>query len=252
MQAALPFLKKYVDVTKVKEEHLDAVLGLLEKTKAYAEEERVWGGFFPDVRGIGRRNRLRAAIGATLAEGLVGDLAAVLSHYQDADKRKPMPRKALGLDRLLLVIDDFESVADELNPFLGEHLVPKLARAGVDTLIVVLGRDRLSDTDSVWKQQHAALLVGELRLAPFTREEGEALVRSSGITDGSVVARLIDETACYPYLLMSEIEAELDGGSTALGLKNFFDRTTRWMTPLQKKWLVPICFLSEINEESLE
>jgi hypothetical protein len=251
VQAALPFLKKYVDVTKVKEEHLDAVLGLLEKTSAYAQEERLWGGFFPDLRGAGRRNRLRAAIGATLAEGLVGDLAAILSCYQDADKKKPMPQKVAGLDRLLLVIDDFESIADEMNPFLAENLVPKLARAGVDTLIVVLGRDRLSDTDSAWKQHHASILVGELRLAPFSREEGEALVRSSGITDESVVARLVGETACYPYLLMNEIEAELDGGSTALGLKNFFDRTTRWMTPVQRKWLVPICFLDEINEESI-
>jgi len=251
VQAALPFLKKHVDVTKVKEEHLDAVLGLLEKTKAYAQEDRVWGGFFPDVRGSGRRNRLRAASGATIADGLVGDLAAILSRYRDADKKRPMPRKVPGLDRLLLVIDDFESVANVLNPFLGEHLVPKLARAGVETLLVVLGRDRLTDTDSVWKQQHDALLLGELRLSPFRREEGEALVRSCGITADAVLARILNETACYPYLLMGEIEAELDGGSTALGLKNFFDRTTRWMTPVQRKWLLSICFLDEINEESI-
>lgn len=251
LQSALPVLKRFVDVTKFKEEHIDAVLGLLEKTKAYAQEKRVLGGILPDVSGSGRRNRLRAGVGAALADGLVGDLSAILSRYQGEDTAKPMPSKVPGLDRLLLVFDDFECLADSLNSFLGDCLVPKLARAGFETLLVVLGRDRLSDTDTVWRQHHDALLVGELRLAPLRREEGEALIRSSGITTDAVVSRILDETACYPYLLMGEVEAELDGGSTALGLKNFFDRTTLWMTPVQRKWLVPICFLDEINEESI-
>jgi hypothetical protein len=47
------------------------------------------------------------------------------------------------------------------------------------------------------------------------------------------------------------VEAELDGGRTALGLKAFYDRTTRWMTGSQQGWLVPLCFLDEINEETI-
>ena len=65
------------------------------------------------------------------------------------------------------------------------------------------------------------------------------------------MARILDETAGYPYLLAGEVEAELDGGRTALGLKGFHDRTTRWMSPTQRAWLVPLCFLDEINEETI-
>ena len=47
------------------------------------------------------------------------------------------------------------------------------------------------------------------------------------------------------------MEAELDGGGSALGLKSFYERTTRWMTPEQKEWLVPLSFLAEVNEETI-
>ncbi|HEX7601422.1 MAG TPA: hypothetical protein VF316_07455, partial [Polyangiaceae bacterium] len=127
LQGVLPVLKKYIDLTKVKEEHVDSVLALLEKTRAYRQERRLFGGTLPDLLGRGRRNRLRAGPEAALADGLVADLSAVLSRWRTKDAVKPMPSKVPGLDRLLLVFDDFESMADLLNPFLGEHLVPLLA-----------------------------------------------------------------------------------------------------------------------------
>jgi hypothetical protein len=251
LQAALPVLKKYVDLTKVKEQHLASVLALLEKAEAFRQERRLLGGALPDVLGRGRRNRLRAAPETAIADGLVADLSAVLSGWRATDAATPMPSKVPRLDRLLLVIDDFESLADTLNPFLGESLVPMLARASFESLVVVLGRDRLSDTDPMWRQRHDGKIVGELRLEPFTREEAEAFVRSRGVSDDATVARILDETAGYPYLVAGEVEAELDGGRTALGLKAFYDRTTRWMTGSQQGWLVPLCFLDEINEETI-
>ncbi len=251
LQGTLPVLKRYVDLSKVKGEHVDAVLGLLEKAQAYRQERRLFGGILPDLLRKGRRNRLRADTEGVLADGLVADLSAILDRYRSQDRRKPMPSKVQGLDRLLLIIDDFESVAAWLNPFLGEHLVPALDRASFQSLLVVLGRDRLSDTDPVWRQRHDALLLGELRLAAFSREEAEGFVRGRGITDDAAVQRILDETAGFPYLLAGEVEAELDGGRTALGLKAFFDRTTRWMTPGQRAWLVPLCFLDEINLETI-
>ncbi len=183
LQAALPVLKKYVDLTKVKEQHLASVLALLEKAEAFRQERRLLGGALPDVLGRGRRNRLRAAPETAIADGLVADLSAVLSGWRAKDAATPMPSKVPRLDRLLLVIDDFESLADTLNPFLGESLVPMLARAGFESLVVVLGRDRLSDTHPMWRQRHDGKIVGELRLEPFTREEAEAFVRSRGVSD---------------------------------------------------------------------
>ena len=251
LQSLLPDLKKHIDLTKVKEEHVDAVLSLLEKANAYRQERRLFGGQLPDILGRGRRNRLRAGGEAAIADGLVADLSAILRKYRDKDSLKPMPSKVPGLDRLLLIVDDFESLAETLNPFLGDHLVPLLSRASFETVIVILGRDRLSDTHPVWRQRHESRLVGELRLAPFSREEGESFVRSRGISAPATVSRILDEPAGYPYLLAGEVEAELDGGRTALGLKAFYARTTRWMTPAQRIWLAHLCFLDDIFEETI-
>ncbi len=251
LHGALPFLKNYVDLGKVRLEHVEAAVVLLKKAKAYQQERRVLGGVLPDLLGKGRRNRLRANVSSAIADGLVADLAAILGGYRPDDRTKPMPAKVPGLDRLLLVFDDFESLAEWLNPFLGDHLVPLLARASFETVLVVLGRDRLSDTHPVWRQRHDALLVGELKLSAFDRDEAEAFIRENGITDATIAQRILDDTAGYPYLLAGEVSAELDGVRTALGLKSFYDRTTRWMTKSQRNWLVPLCFLDEINLETV-
>ncbi len=250
-QTVLPVLKQYVDLSKIDEAKVEAVAKLLEKANAYQLEKRALGGILPDLVGAGRRNRLRLGLEATLADGLVSDLAAILSMYRRQDSVRPMPSKVPGLDRLLLVLDDYESLDSALTTFLADHLVPRLSRASFETLIVVLGRDRLSDTHPVWKQRHELRFAGELRLSPWSREEGETFLRSHGVTNDLAVTRILDDTAGYPYLLAGEVEAELDGGSTALGLKNFYERTTRWMTAAQKEWLVPLSFLDEVNEESI-
>jgi len=251
IQAAIPRLRAHVDLTKLDKQQLNAALDLLEKAKAYGPESRFLGGFMPDIQGRGRRNRLRAGIESALADGLVGDLAAILTGYRSEDRRKPTASKVAGLDRLLLIIDDFESIADKLNPFLIDHLVPLLSRSKFETLLVVLGRDRLSDTHTGWRQQHESSLIGEVRLAPFSREEGEQFVRESGVADDATIARLLDETAGYPFLLDGEVQAELAGGRTALSLKGFYDRTTKWMNSIQRGWLTPLCFLDDVNEETI-
>jgi hypothetical protein len=47
LQSALPVLKRYVDVSKVKEEHVDAVLGLLEKTRRTRRRSACSAAFSP-------------------------------------------------------------------------------------------------------------------------------------------------------------------------------------------------------------
>ena len=159
-QAALPALKQYVDLSKIDEKKVEAVARLLEKARAYQQEKRALGGILPDIVGAGRRNRLRLGLEATLADGLVADLAAILSVYRRQDSGKPMPSKVPGLDRLLLLLDDYESLDVAMTTFLADHLVPRLARASFETVLVVLGRDRLSDTHAVWKQRHEGRFAG--------------------------------------------------------------------------------------------
>ena len=251
LQSLFPTLKKHVDLTKIHESHLDAAIGMLEKSKAYAQESRALGGLLPDLQGKGRRNRLRADLEGALAEGLMSDLSSILSKWRNKDAAKPMPTKVAGLDRLLLVFDDYESLAERLGTFLGDHLVPLLAQASFETVMVVIGRDRLTDTHPVWRQRHDGRILGEIRLESFEPSEAEAFVRARGISDDETVARLLRDTAGYPYLLTSEVDAELAGGRNALGLKSFFDRTARWMSETERSWLLPLCFLDEINEETI-
>lgn len=254
LQAAFPILlKSYVDLTKLKPQHVDTVLDLMARAQAYKQESRFLGGAFPlpDLLNRGRRNRLRAGMPGAIADGLVSDLSAILSRYMSQDRAKPMPTKVPGLDRLLLIVDDYESLSDVLGTFLTDHLLPRLAGATFETLLIVLGRDRLSDTHTAWRQRHDALFIEELRLTAFTPAEAEAYVLGRGIAEDAIVRRILEETAGYPYLLAGEVDAELDGGRTALGLKLFYDRTTLWMTPEQKAWLLPLCFLDEINEDTI-
>jgi len=256
LQDTLPFLKKRVDLSKMKKEQIDGLVGLLERTKAYCQETRWLGGTLPDLLGAGRRNRLRAKLETTLAADLYADLSVILlsgprKRYRLSDIPKPMPSKVAGLDRLLLIIDDYESLQETLNSFLVGNLVPLLAQAKFETLILILGRDKLSSTHSDWKQQHESVLVDELKLTELSREEAEQYVRSRGIVDDSTVCRILEETEGYPYLLAGEVADELDGGRSALHLKGFYDRQTRWMTSVQKVWLDPLCFLDEINEETV-
>ena len=200
-QTVLPALKTYVDLSKIDEAKVETVARLLEKARAYQLEKRALGGILPDLVGAGRRNRLRLGLEAALADGLVADLAAILSAYRRQDSSRPMPSKVAGLDRLLLVPDDYESLDATLTTFLADHLVPRLARASFETLLVVLGRDRLSDTHPVWKQRHELRFGGELRLSPWSREEAETFLRAQGITNDLAVTRILDDTAGYPYLL---------------------------------------------------
>jgi hypothetical protein len=93
VQAAIPALRRHVDLAKVGDEQLDSVLHLLEKAKAYQQERRVLGGFFPDVFQRGRRNRLRSGAEEAIADGLVADLSAILSRWRAQEATKPMPSK---------------------------------------------------------------------------------------------------------------------------------------------------------------
>jgi hypothetical protein len=253
VQELLPFTKKYVSVARAGKylPDVERAALLLQRAKAYQQEGRVLNGILPDVLGAGQRNRLRANLAATLADDLVADLSAILVGYRDKERHKPLPAKVPGLTRLLLVLDDYESLQPVIEPFLVDHLVPQLATAGFETLLVVVGRDRLVDTHAAWRQQFEPWLAGELRLTSFSPAEAEEYVRLRGIDDPAAVHRILTETEGYPYLLAGEVEAELEGGRSALALKGFYERTTRWMTTRQRNWFLPLCFLDEINAETI-
>jgi len=237
---------------KVDIKALAQVLDRVQRARATRTERRLWNGILPDWRQAGARNRLRMNLGEELAEALLVDLSALLAGWRRKDWARALPDKLPAHDRLLLIVDDLESVSDVVMTFLLEHLLPRLADAPFDTLLLCVGRDRLVDTHPGWKQHFSAHLLGDIPLSSFTDDEAAAFVRGAGLTDDAVVSRIVADTQGFPYLLASEVEAELEGGRSALGLKLFVDRTTRWMTPDQRQWLRALCFLDPITIEGIE
>src|SRR5690606_36432383 len=56
----------------------------------------------------------------------------------------------------------------------------------------------------------------------------------------------------YPFLLSLVIEeADAPGGDSALFLRRFFERTTRWMNATELEWFVRVCYLDLVNLDTL-
>ncbi len=231
---------------------VERVVKLALETKAMAQESPFLNGILGDAFDRGLRNRLRDDLEKTLAECIVHDLDAMLKGDFSHQSAKLLRRKAKGLDRLLLVLDDYESFPKSFGRFLMDELMPLLARASFESVVVVLGREQLTHSDEGWQHRFDRNLVGKIRVPRLPAADAEHYVRSRGIVDDAVVHRLVTETEGFPFMLASEVDAQLDGGRSALGLKLFFDRTTYAMSPEQRGWLMKLCFLERINLETIE
>jgi hypothetical protein len=114
---------------------------------------RRWlGGILPDLFRLARLNAVKANAVKELADALVSDLAALLAGCRRRDILRPRLTKVGGLDRLLLVIDDFEGLVPHWGDFLVHHLLPALRSARFESVVVILGRDPLRGTHPGWGQ----------------------------------------------------------------------------------------------------
>lgn len=60
---------------------------------------------------------------------------------------------------------------------------------------------------------------------------------------------LLDESQGYPFIVSLLCEAK---GGTVSFYKRFFERTTRWMTEIQRNWVLPLCYLDRVDEQTVE
>lgn len=224
--------------------HLERIIRLIQKAAAYQTEKT------PRLRGRGDarlRNHLRNELEKTLATALVSDLDRELGGGAPWRFRKIEEGRA----RLLLIVDDYERLSGLAGEFLLRHLVPQLAGIQLETLIVVVGRDRLVDTHIGWRQHCQQHLIGDIVLTELSNNEAAEYVRERGISDPTKIERIVRDTAGFPYLLESEVADEIHGQSSALSRELFFERTTEWMSPQQKQWAARIAFLDEISLETI-
>lgn len=236
---------------RIRGKDLEKFVAAASHAKAYREERSILG-LLQLRRAARERNLLRKDLQGRLAEYLVTDLAAILSGYQAQDWKKYLPRKVAGLEHLLLIVDDYETLAPALDEFLRWELLRRLREKKFTTTVIILGRDSVRDTDFAWDQYYGEEIVLDVRLAPLSDDESEKYLAALGVCDPHARKRIIHDCLGMPFLLAAEAECELRGGASALSLQKFIDRTTRWMTQEQKAWAMALAFLDDVNVDTVQ
>lgn len=253
VNSLVPASARYLSFQAV-EKHLPQIEGVLKTLPALLEEVPGLLEKLGLSRAAALRNALRTNPLSTLAEAFVSDLAALLAGYENRDFLRPSQAKVPGIERLLLVLDDYESLAPELGEFLVSHLVPRLKQCAFETVLVVIGRDQLSLTHPGWNQHHQRQLAGPIALSALTREEMDELVKAHGRTGADELERAWADTMGYPLLVTLWLEEARESGhgeGPSIGmLKRFHDRTTHWMSEEQRRWLCHALFLPKVNVET--
>jgi len=246
----VPLTRQYVNVQDLekKRKSLEEIIPIMQSLR----EETP--GFFERL-GFGGSTALRNSIKENacrpLTDALRSDLSAILAGYRPQDLSKATHRKISGIDRLLLVIDDYEKLQEPFSDFLVRSFLPALMSATFQTVVVILGRDQLEATHPGWDQHLKSALLKRIDLHPLSRNEMDELVESYGVRDQNEKERAWRDTQGYPFYVQLWIEEIESGGRSAVMLKRFYDRTTRWMSDQEKSWLHLTLFLNEVNKRSL-
>jgi hypothetical protein len=250
-----PISKRYVNFEAI-EQHLPRIKEVIKTLPPLLEEAPGVLEKLGVTRAASLRNAMRANPLGALAEAFVTDLTNVLVGYESKNLLRPSQAKVSGVDRLLLVLDDYESLAAHLGEFLVGHLVPRLKQCPFETVLVVIGRDQLALTHPGWNQHHQRQLAKPIVLSALSREEMDELVKAHGRTSTEDLDRAWADTMGYPLLVTLWLEEARESGhgeGPSIGmLKRFHDRTTHWLTDEQKRWLDHALFLPQVNVETFE
>jgi hypothetical protein len=255
LNEAIPKIREFVDVAKYNQEpdvvngYLDEVWDTINRLKTLRGSERL-PAVVRNRLGMSLASRLKRDLYGVAADAIVSDLSVVLPGRSSKESFKKAQLPIRGLDRLLPVVDDYEAIAATLSDFLISSLIPLLAEARFATMLIVAGRDDLEDTHAGWGQHCKSYLTAPIRLQPFDAETAAQLMAAKGVAEGRRAA-IYELTQGFPLLLSLAIEDASTDGASALFLKRFFDRTTRWMSPGEREWFTRTCYLDEVNEDTL-
>jgi len=249
---AIPITKKHINVREFEKskhllEEIVPTLASLQEEGANFWERRF--AKFSESRAL--RNSIKENACKVLASALISDLSAILKRYRAADRGRAMHRKVPGIDRLLLIFDDYEKLQESLDEFLVGHLLPALRSANFESTVILLVRDQLEATHPAWDQHLKPNLLKHIALENLTRVEMDELVEAFGISSVVEKDRAWRDTADYPFYVQLWIEEVESGGRGAVMLKRFYERTTRWMSDRERRWLEHTLFLDTVNIRSL-
>lgn len=205
-------------------------------------------GPMKDALGITYREKVKTSLYRLSADEWVADLCAILNRYQRRDRFRLTHSPIEGLDRLLLVIDDFEILGKTVIDFVTTALIPALEEANFHSTVIILGRDALPDAHVSFQHHLSHLVRDKIRLERFPDEVAQQMFREAGHPD-SDIPTLMNESQGYPFLVSLLCEAK--GGSVSF-YQQFYERTTRWMTPTEKAWVIPLCYLDRVTEATIQ
>jgi hypothetical protein len=203
-------------------------------------------------RSTALRNAIKENACRPLADALHSDLSAILAGYRSKDQFEATHSKIEGIDRLLLILDDYEMLQKPLGEFLVGYLLPALRSANFESVVMILGRDQLEATHPAWDQHFKPNLLERIALARLLRPETDQLVESYGVRAHDDKERAWRDTQGYPLYVQLWTEEVASGGRSAIMLKRFHDRTTRWLSDREKGWLQHTLFLEEVNIRTLQ
>ena len=240
LNKTVPKSKEYIDFEQLQKlgvgEAIEDAVDLASDTVARARSIPL-PGRVKDVLGISFSERLRRDLYGLAAEEWVSDLCAILNRYRGVDRFRLTHSPIEGLDRLLLIIDDFEILGKTIHVFLTDALIAELQRANFHTTIIVLGRDDLADASAAFQHHRAHLVRDRVRLEALDNGVTERMFREAGYSDEEV-PQLMEESRGYPFLVRLLCEAR--GGSVSF-YQQFYQRTTRWMGLVEKDWVLQLC-----------
>lgn len=231
------------------EEYVEPALDVLISLKALNEK----GGILVNPLTKRRFTALRHSPFEAVADAYVSDLSAMLAGYQKKDRFRRFTHPPIeGLNRLLLIVDDYEAVGRVIGKFFTESLLPRLKNAPFSVLVIILGRDSVYDADKDFAHHLAGNIVEPIRLEPFTEPEGVKYLMGFGYTE-TEAREWYGKSRGLPFILRLLAENRSDEEKqSAVFYKRFYERTTRWMSPDERKWLTPICYLDKVNEGTIK
>ncbi len=250
LNRTIPKSREYLDFDTLRkeglEDHFQSAVDLV--TELAEPANRRWvPGPVKDLVGFSYSDRMRTDLFGLAADEWVGDVSAILTGYRKEDRLKITHAPVAGLERLLLIIDDFEILGKSIADFLVEALIPLLANADFHSTIIVLGRDDLFDSHIGFQHHLSHHVRDRIRLGVLPEEVAAGLFLDAGYGKHEL-EKLISESMCYPFLVSLLCEAK--GGSVSF-YKRFYDRTTRWMGETERGWVLPLCYLDRVTESTV-
>jgi|ERR1051325_3032200 hypothetical protein len=183
----------------------------------------------------------------SIADAYRGDLQSALVRYRSKDRSAALPGRLRGVNRFLLIVDDFETTGEAFGEFLVESLLRSLQHSPLPVLAVFIGRDDLAEEHTGFHQHFSKAIIRKVRLQPFASAEAIRYLQNAGYT--SEAAQVIyQKSGGYPFLLSLFAEHQSDEEQqTILFYQRFFERTTHWMTQEEKDWLLGLIYLDTVN-----